>query len=101
MNCTLSFNSHINVSGFARLSNVEFKRSGQEGFIETYDPRYSLAWLNTGTVSDVKPSYVKSCAFNDGFAPAIGIFGANKIEVTDNVIYKTIWSSKFCFNLYF
>ena len=80
--------------GHARLSNVEFKYMGQEGYIDYYDPRYSLAYLNTGTVSDIRPSYVSNCSFHHGFAPAVGIFGSNQIEVTHNVVYKTVWSGK-------
>ena len=33
---------------------------------------------------------VDSCAFHDGFSTAIGIFGAENIEVSNNVVHKTI-----------
>ena len=33
-------------SGDAILSNVEFVNCGQRGFVENYDPRFSLAFLN-------------------------------------------------------
>ena len=79
-------------SGYARISNVEFYHSGQEGWTDAYDPRYSLAYLDTGAVVEARPSYVKQCGFNTGFAPAIGVFGASGITIEDNVVYETVGS---------
>lgn len=36
--------------GNARLSNVEFYHSGQEGFRDSTDPRYAVTFLNLGQV---------------------------------------------------
>ncbi|XP_074660960.1 fibrocystin-L-like [Tubulanus polymorphus] len=77
-------------TGYARISNVEFYRTGQEGWYEHYDPRYSLAFLDTGDVTENRPSYVRRCAFHHGFSPAIGAFGINKLLIEDNVIYHTV-----------
>ncbi|XP_078542272.1 fibrocystin-L-like [Lissotriton helveticus] len=75
--------------GNARISNVEFYHSGQEGYREDYDPRYSLAFLN---LNEVQPneSYVQGCAFHNGFSPAIGVFGTNGLNVDDNIIHFTV-----------
>lgn len=76
--------------GFARLSNVEFYHTGQEGWIEEYDPRFSLAYVATGTVTNVKPSKVTQCSFHNGFSPAIGAFGIGGLEILENVVYGTV-----------
>ena len=36
--------------GKAQIRNVEFFQSGQEGWTDHYDPRYSAAFLNLGEV---------------------------------------------------
>ncbi|XP_045210443.2 fibrocystin-L-like isoform X2 [Mercenaria mercenaria] len=77
-------------TGYARLSNVEFYHTGQEGFTDEYDPRYSLAYLATGSVSHVKPSFVSKCSFHNGFSTAIGAFGIASLNITDNVIFGAI-----------
>ena len=76
--------------GYARISNVEFYHSGQEGWVDSYDPRFSVSFVDSGTVSAAFPSYVKGCAFHNGFSPAIGLFGANQVLVEDNVIHHTV-----------
>ena len=86
----------VEYTGWARFSNVEFKTGGQDGWYDNFDPRYALAFLDTGDSIDAndKPnkeqSYVKSCAFNFGYNTAIGIFGSNNIPVEDNVIFRFI-----------
>ena len=81
-------------TGSARFSNVEFAVAGQEGWFDNYDPRYALAYLDTGDSVDsdgaqkAKESYVKKCSFNYIYNSAIGIFGSNNIPVEDNVIYR-------------
>ncbi|XP_060573258.1 fibrocystin-L-like isoform X2 [Ruditapes philippinarum] len=77
-------------TGYARLSNVEFYHTGQEGFTDEFDPRYSLAFLATGTVSDVKPSKVSKCSFHNGFNTAVGVFGTGSLNVTENVVFGSI-----------
>ncbi|KAL4228553.1 Fibrocystin-L [Mactra antiquata] len=76
--------------GYARLSNVEFYHTGQEGFTEEYDPRFSLAFLNTGTVDNVKPSSVTKCSFHHSFSTGIGVFGTNGLNVTDNIVTGSV-----------
>uniref|UniRef100_A0A3P8VF56 PKHD1 like 1, tandem duplicate 2 n=1 Tax=Cynoglossus semilaevis TaxID=244447 RepID=A0A3P8VF56_CYNSE len=72
----------------AQIRNVEFFQSGQEGWIEDYDPRYSVSFLNLGQSSG--DSYIQGCAFHDGFSPAIGVFGTEGLNVDDNVIHRTV-----------
>eukprot|EP00090_Calanus_glacialis_P017096 TRINITY_DN2671_c0_g1_i4.p1 TRINITY_DN2671_c0_g1~~TRINITY_DN2671_c0_g1_i4.p1 ORF type:complete len:4502 (+),score=1148.36 TRINITY_DN2671_c0_g1_i4:1085-13507(+) len=82
--------------GFARFSNVEFAVAGQDGWYDNFDPRYALAFMDTGDSVDAdgaanaEESYVKKCAFNYNYNSAIGIFGSNNIPVEDNVVYRFI-----------
>ncbi|KAM9340526.1 fibrocystin-L-like [Symphorus nematophorus] len=79
----------INYKGKAQIRNVEFFRSGQEGWIDSSDPRYSVAFLNLGEVSG-EDSYIQGCAFHDGFSPAIGVFGTEGLNVDDNIVHRTV-----------
>ena len=82
-------------AGYARIKNVEFYRTGQEGWTDFYDPRYSIAFLNTGRVSPNFPSYVKDCSFHHGFSPAIGVFGTDNLVMENNVIHHTVGAGMF------
>ncbi|XP_021354106.1 fibrocystin-L-like [Mizuhopecten yessoensis] len=77
--------------GYARLSNVEFFHTGQESYTEFYDARFSLTFLDGGTVSNIKPSSVNKCAFHNGFSPAIGVYGTHGLPIDDNVLHHTVW----------
>ncbi|XP_035685638.1 fibrocystin-L-like [Branchiostoma floridae] len=77
-------------TGYARIKNVEFYQTGQEGWNAFYDPRFSLAFVNTGDVSDAKPSMVENNAFHNGFSPGIGVYGTNKLEIINNIVHHTV-----------
>ncbi|XP_073535878.1 fibrocystin-L [Phyllobates terribilis] len=79
----------VEYRGSARIENVEFYHSGQEGYRDPTDPRYSLAFLNLAEVSS-NESYVKGCAFHNGFSPAIGVFYTNGLDIDDNVVHFTV-----------
>ncbi|XP_066530272.1 fibrocystin-L-like [Hoplias malabaricus] len=79
----------INYRGKAQIRDVEFYHTGQEGWTDYTDPRYSLAFLNLGVVAQ-NESYVKGCSFHHGFSPAVGIFGTDGLSVDDNVIHHTV-----------
>ena len=81
-------------SGYARISNVEFYHMGQEGYIDTYDPRYAVAFMDSGPVTPLKPSYVKNNAFHHGFSPAIGVYNAQNMPIENNVIHHCVYFSK-------
>ena len=80
--------------GYAKLSNVEFIRAGQEGWTDREDPRYSLAFLNHGESMENdeagRTSFVKKCAFNFNYNAAIGLFNSDNIALKDNVVYRTL-----------
>ncbi|CAJ1082786.1 fibrocystin-L-like [Xyrichtys novacula] len=88
----------ITYRGKAQIKNVEFYRSGQEGWTDPSDPRYSVAFHNLGQVAD--ESSLWCCAFHSGFSPAVGVFGTDELEIVSNVIHHTvgegirIWGNK-------
>ncbi|CAJ0921017.1 unnamed protein product, partial [Ranitomeya imitator] len=81
--------NNVEYRGSARIENVEFYHTGQEGYRDPTDPRNSLAFLNLGEVPS-NESYVKGCAFHNGFSPAIGVFYTNGLNIDDNVIHFTV-----------
>merc|ERR1711892_179231 len=91
-----AFEQDVEYVGFARFANVEFAVAGQDGWYDNFDPRYALAFMDTGDSVDsdgapnAEESYVKKCAFNYNYNSAIGLFGSNNIPVEDNVVYRFI-----------
>ncbi|XP_068236296.1 fibrocystin-L-like [Palaemon carinicauda] len=77
--------------GSAKLSNVEFRKMGQEGFTDSDDPRYTLAFHGLG--DNDGGSYVKHCSFNTNYNTAIGFFSSNGISTEGNVVYHTVGGS--------
>ncbi|XP_038580507.1 PKHD1 like 1, tandem duplicate 1 [Micropterus salmoides] len=77
----------INYKGKAQIRNVEFFHSGQEGWTDDTDPRYSVAFLNLGKVSG---DTIQGCAFHEGFSPAIGVFGTEGLNVDNNIVHHTV-----------
>ncbi|ESO84871.1 hypothetical protein LOTGIDRAFT_131466, partial [Lottia gigantea] len=77
--------------GFARISNVEFVNTGQEGFTDSYDPRFSVSFMDV-VMKPGMPSYIKMSAFHNGFSPAIGVFGTNDLLVEKNIVHRTVES---------
>lgn len=72
------------------LSNVEFYMVGQDGWSDSYDPRYALAFVSVhGT-----DSRVINCSFNFVFSPGVGIFDSSGITLEGNVIYHTVGSGE-------
>lgn len=116
MSCILCINKHIHAKiiqllystfsregpvkcfaiflGYARISNVEFVRSGQEGFIDPWDSRSAVAFIDAGTVSAIKPSYVRHCAFHHSYAPSVTAYGTNNLPIEWNVMADNVWFGK-------
>ncbi|TKC41541.1 hypothetical protein EI555_014575, partial [Monodon monoceros] len=80
----------VTFKGNARISNVEFYHSGQEGFRDSTDPRYAVTFLNLGQIQERGSSYIQGCAFHSGFSPAVGVFGTDGLDIDDNVIHFTV-----------
>ncbi|XP_072925977.1 LOW QUALITY PROTEIN: PKHD1 like 1, tandem duplicate 1 [Hemitrygon akajei] len=93
------FYNDLEIKGYARIKDVEFYHSGQMGYWDYFDPRYSVAFLNLGQIQG-NSSYIQGCAIHNGFAPAIGVFGTDGLNIDDNIIYSTmgegikVWGSR-------
>ncbi|XP_072104046.1 PKHD1 like 1, tandem duplicate 1 [Mobula birostris] len=93
------FYNDLEIKGYARIKDVEFYHSGQNGYWDYFDPRYSVAFLNLGQIQG-NNSYIQGCAIHNGFAPAIGVFGTDGLNIDDNIIYNTlgegikVWGSR-------
>lgn len=74
-------------TGSAQIQGVEFRRCGQLGYTQDFDPRYSLAILN------LDDSYVRDCSINEGYNVGIGVYDSNRVNITGNVIYNTVGES--------
>lgn len=69
---------------------------GQDGknYRKAYDPRFAVSFVDSGPVNYIRPSYIRSCAFHNGFSPAIGIFNALYLPIEDNVIHGSHFYGK-------
>ncbi len=85
------FDQGLAYLGSAKISGVEFNGCGQEGYTETFDPRFSIAILNVP--SHGIESYIQHSSFHDGYNTAIGVFGTDEVTVDNNVIYDTVGPS--------
>ncbi|XP_048254422.1 fibrocystin-L-like isoform X3 [Haliotis rufescens] len=79
-------------SGVAKIKNVEFYLTGQEGYTSSYDPRFSVSFIGIRN-DDKRLSYVSCCSFHHGFSPAIGVFGVTGLQIDNNVIHHTVGSA--------
>ena len=78
--------------GNAQIEGVEFDGCGQIGYTFTRDPRFALAFLNTGEIVN-STSYVRKSSFHDGYNTAIGAFGVSGLSLEDNVIHNQVGHS--------
>ena len=81
--------------GFGQFSNVEFDGMGQFGHNSAQDPRHAVTFYKTagkagGFRTVAADSFVKNCAFNNGFWTAIGSYFTDDLEISENVIYHAI-----------
>ncbi|KAI2652983.1 Fibrocystin-L [Labeo rohita] len=96
------FSGGITFRGKAQIRNVEFYHTGQEGWNDVSDPRYSLVFYDLGGVDG--ESYIKGCAFHNGFAPGIGVFETDGLRirilgdrnvVRRNLVTMTLWTGSY------
>ena len=89
--CRVLVTSSGDFRGSVQLQGVEFKGCGQLGYTDEFDPRFALAIVNTGRQQET--SYIKECSFHDGYNTAIGLFGTDGLEITDNIVHGTVGPS--------
>ena len=95
--CRILVGSYINEYGYrlvgsAQIDGVEIADCGQEGFSDSYDPRYSFAVLNT-RIGSADTTYVRRSSIHDGYNTGIGVFGSDGVIISDNVIHRTVGPS--------
>ena len=95
--CRILIGTYINeygvrLVGSAEIDGVEIVHCGQEGYSESYDPRYSVAVLNT-RIGDNETTYIRRSSIHDGYNTGIGVFGSDGVIISDNVIHRTVGPS--------
>ena len=85
--CRVVVSQSQNFMGKAQIQGVEFRRCGQLGYTDDFDPRYSLAILN------LDDSYVRDCSINEGYNVGIGVYDSSRVVISGNVIYNTVGES--------
>ena len=78
--------------GSAEIDGVEIAYCGQEGYPDSFDPRYSFAVLNTRIGAD-EITYIRRSSIHDGYNSGIGAFGSDRVIISDNVIHRTVGPS--------
>ena len=73
-----------------RANYTQFRYMGQDGYTESYDPRFALSYLATGSVRDAKPSIVHGCSFVDIYSTAVGAFGTGDLTIENNVVLNPV-----------
>ena len=80
---------------------MEFYHTGQEGYQDNFDARFSLTFMGVNSNSDqVRYSYVKKSTFHSGFNTAIGVFAVDGLEVDENIIYHTVGAGRVLNDIY-
>ncbi|WAR05669.1 PKHL1-like protein [Mya arenaria] len=77
------------LTGSANMGNAAFKNMGQDGYTDPFDPRFGLALLATGPVTDKKFSKVYGNSFMNLDSTAIGAFGVSNLDIENNLIYHS------------
>ena len=95
--CRVLVSTYVNTSepaqyvGLAQIRGVEFKGCGQSGFVESFDPRFALAFL--GISSNGELSYVNDSSIHDGYNTGLGVFRSDGMRLHNNVIHSTVGTS--------
>jgi hypothetical protein len=76
--------------GYARISDVEFKRFGQFSRMAMDDYKYGILFSNLNAYDPARPNYVRNSAFHNGFAAAIGVFNCMGMPIENNTIHRSL-----------
>ena len=98
--CRIFVSSYTNafqtrLVGSAEIDGVEIAYCGQEGYSDSFDPRYSFAVRNTGVgaAAEDKITYIRRSSIHDGYNTGIGVFLSDGVIISDNVIHRTVGPS--------
>lgn len=75
-------------TGRAFVDSVQFRHCGQGGFFSTRDPRYVVVF-KSGT-NGAAGSYIRRSSVHTGFNTAFGTLASNEVELSDNVVYRSV-----------
>ena len=87
---TMGTDGPVYFKGFARLSNAQFEQNGQFSRLGGEEYGYGVLFSNLGAYNYSRPSYIRNCAFSNGFSTAVGVLGSSSIPISGNVIYRTV-----------
>ena len=95
--CRIFVSSYTNeystrMVGSAQLDGVEIAYCGQEGYSDSFDPRYSFAVRNT-RIGAAASTYIRRSSIHDGYNTGIGVFTSDGVIISDNVIHRTVGPS--------
>ena len=95
--CRILVGSYLNafgdrLVGSAQIDGVEIAYCGQEGYPDSFDPRYSFAVVNT-RIGANEITYIRRSSIHDGYNSGIGAFGSDGVIISDNVIHRTVGPS--------
>ena len=98
--CRIFVSSYTNafqtrLVGSAEIDGIEIAYCGQEGYSDSFDPRYSFAVRNTGVGAATadKITYIRRSSIHDGYNIGIGVFNSDGVIISDNVIHRTVGPS--------
>ena len=80
------------LEGSAQIDGVEIAYCGQEGYPDSFDPRYSFAVLDARSGGN-ETTYIRRSSIHDGYNSGIGVFGSSGVIISDNVIHRTVGPS--------
>jgi hypothetical protein len=76
--------------GYARVENVQLKHFGQFTRAAEDDIKYGILFSDLGNYDSTRPSYLKNCAFHNGFSGAVGIRNSASLPIYNNIIHHTL-----------
>ncbi len=82
------FSGRFVYNGRLKIDSVEIRNCGQGGYFSPRDPRYSIAFANSFETS--AGSYIRRCSIHHGYNTAIGVHSSYGIEISQNVIWRTV-----------
>ena len=82
----------VRLVGSAQIDGVEIAHCGQEGYPDSFDPRYSFAVLNN-RIGATETTYIRRSSIHDSYNSGIGVFGSSGVTISDNVIHRTVGPS--------
>lgn len=76
-------------SGTMRFENVQFNMAGQQRYDWQHeDPKWGLVWWSAAPSEVDDLQLVKNSVFYNSYAPGVGVFGCDNIEISGNILHR-------------